>query len=362
MGQRNARRAAGRRPLLAAFGAEDEDDKPRRVLKPIQYTEEELRAMQARPIAAGSAGSDGRKRRLWTQRNQRVLWRRAVGAAHTWGRTVAISAAQSGGARPCTPAIVLAQKHCPRRSAVGRSGQRTERPGRAATEAALQSAHATPAQLWPGAGAPPGRVPTAPTRRVARRQAREAERAKPSPEDAAAALKELIRSIPTDQEAVFAYAVKWAAFDAAAATLVPKLSGWVGKKIAELLGVEEPTMVRPPLGAAGARPLAPTACPGARLSGARACMRPRRRARRPACPLCSAAPRRWAPSGSGAHMQAGTRHRRIYGLVLAAWSCRPAAASAAPARCARAGRRDKSCAAPADAHASPRRWTSSSAS
>ena len=315
--------------------------------------------MQARPIAAGSAGSDGRKRRLWTQRNQRVLWRRAVGAAHTWGRTVAISAAQSGGARPCTPAIVLAQPHCPRRSAVGRSGQRTERPGRAATEAALQSAHATPAQLWPGAGAPPGRVPTAPTRRVARRQAREAERAKPSPEDAAAALKELIRSIPTDQEAVFAYAVKWAAFDAAATTLVPKLSGWVGKKIAELLGVEEPTMVRPPLGAAGARPLTPTACPGARLSGARACMRPRRRLSAPhGGLLCSAAPRRWAPSGSGAHMQAGTRHRRIYGLVLAAWCCRAAATSAAPARRARAGRR----AAPRrrPMQGPPRRWTSSS--
>lgn len=34
--------------MLAAFGGEDEDDKPKRVLRPIQYTEEELRAMKVR--------------------------------------------------------------------------------------------------------------------------------------------------------------------------------------------------------------------------------------------------------------------------------------------------------------------------
>ncbi|KAK9825406.1 hypothetical protein WJX81_001920 [Elliptochloris bilobata] len=72
-------------------------------------------------------------------------------------------------------------------------------------------------------------------------KAREAERVKP--EDAEAALKELIRSIPTDREAVFAYPVKWGAFDAATAVLQPKLSAWINKKIKELLGVEEPSMV-----------------------------------------------------------------------------------------------------------------------
>ena len=66
------------------------------------------------------------------------------------------------------------------------------------------------------------------------------------PEDAEAALKELIRAIPTDRERVFAYPIKWDAFDAAAATLVPKLSAWVSKKITELLGVDEPTMARAP--------------------------------------------------------------------------------------------------------------------
>lgn len=65
-----------------------------------------------------------------------------------------------------------------------------------------------------------------------------------NPEDAEAAKKELIRSIPTDREAVFAYPVKWDAFDAAAAVLQPKLSAWINKKIKDLLGVEEPTMVR----------------------------------------------------------------------------------------------------------------------
>lgn len=39
----------GGRSMLSAFGGEDEDDKPKRVLRPIQYTEEELRAMQVRP-------------------------------------------------------------------------------------------------------------------------------------------------------------------------------------------------------------------------------------------------------------------------------------------------------------------------
>ena len=64
-----------------------------------------------------------------------------------------------------------------------------------------------------------------------------------TPEDAEAAKKELIRSIPTDREAVFAYPVKWDAFDAAAAVLQPKLSAWINKKIKDLLGVEEATMV-----------------------------------------------------------------------------------------------------------------------
>ena len=61
--------------------------------------------------------------------------------------------------------------------------------------------------------------------------------------DSKAAIKELIKSIPIEKEAVFAYPIRWDAYDANAATLAPKLSAWVKKKTAELLGEEELSMV-----------------------------------------------------------------------------------------------------------------------
>ena len=61
--------------------------------------------------------------------------------------------------------------------------------------------------------------------------------------DSKAAIKELIKSIPIEREAVFAYPIRWDAYDANAGALAPKISAWVRKKTAEVLGEEELSMV-----------------------------------------------------------------------------------------------------------------------
>lgn len=118
---------ARKHALAGVFGGEDEDEKPKRRFIPLQYTEEEARAMQAVPAAASSAAA-------------------------------------------------------------------------------------------PSAAAPAA--------------------------DPQAALKRLMDSLPKSKEGVFAYPVKWAVFDAAKAQLGPRVVAWVSKKIVELLGMEEETMVQ----------------------------------------------------------------------------------------------------------------------
>ena len=48
-----------------------------------------------------------------------------------------------------------------------------------------------------------------------------------TPRDKDKAIKELIKGIPREQQAVFAYSLKWDAFDDNADALLPKLSKWV---------------------------------------------------------------------------------------------------------------------------------------
>lgn len=47
------------------------------------------------------------------------------------------------------------------------------------------------------------------------------------PKDKDKAIKELIKSIPRDRKDVFAYGLKWDAFDENADAILPKLSKWV---------------------------------------------------------------------------------------------------------------------------------------
>ncbi len=61
--------------------------------------------------------------------------------------------------------------------------------------------------------------------------------------DTAAAIRKLMDTIPTEPEAVFAYPIKWEAFDKYNFRMAPKLSQWVLRKTAELLGEEEHRMV-----------------------------------------------------------------------------------------------------------------------
>lgn len=63
------------------------------------------------------------------------------------------------------------------------------------------------------------------------------------PADNKATLKKLMKNIPTDKDAVFAYPIKWDVYDKYSFSMAPKLSQWVLKKTAELLGEEELSMV-----------------------------------------------------------------------------------------------------------------------
>lgn len=62
-----------------------------------------------------------------------------------------------------------------------------------------------------------------------------------SVDDPKLAMKRLMDSIPTSKDGVFSYPIKWDAYESA--TLGPNISRWVSKKIQELLGVEETTLV-----------------------------------------------------------------------------------------------------------------------
>jgi RNA-binding protein 25 len=70
-----------------------------------------------------------------------------------------------------------------------------------------------------------------------------AQPAAPAADGAAAAAlrRRLMAAIPKDREAVFAHAVRWAEYDRAPADVRARVAGWVGKKIRELLGQEEPS-------------------------------------------------------------------------------------------------------------------------
>lgn len=52
-------------------------------------------------------------------------------------------------------------------------------------------------------------------------------------------MKEIIKTIPVDKDEVFAYPIKWDAYDEHSKVIVPKLSKWVSKKVAELLAEDE---------------------------------------------------------------------------------------------------------------------------
>lgn len=63
-------------------------------------------------------------------------------------------------------------------------------------------------------------------------------------EDPAEVTKRIAAALPSSREAVFAHPLDWAMFDAAKATLAPRLSAWVDKKIQDMLGEREESMVR----------------------------------------------------------------------------------------------------------------------
>lgn len=66
------------------------------------------------------------------------------------------------------------------------------------------------------------------------------------PEELAKAKTQLMQQLPSAQEDIFKAHIDWALFDMARGQLVPRLSSFVDKKITEMLGEQETTLVRFP--------------------------------------------------------------------------------------------------------------------
>jgi len=66
--------------------------------------------------------------------------------------------------------------------------------------------------------------------------------AQPAPAPGADLLrKQIMASIPKDREGVFSYTVKWEQLDDSPSDTVDRIGGWVGRKIKQLMGEEEPS-------------------------------------------------------------------------------------------------------------------------
>ncbi|KAK9832941.1 hypothetical protein WJX74_002428 [Apatococcus lobatus] len=74
-------------------------------------------------------------------------------------------------------------------------------------------------------------------------QATAAGLANPAPEDFEARKRSIIDSLPSSQKDVFAFAVNWDAFSSPNSAVAGRIRTYVSKKIAELLGEEEQTLV-----------------------------------------------------------------------------------------------------------------------
>ena len=64
-----------------------------------------------------------------------------------------------------------------------------------------------------------------------------------APEDFEARKRSIIDSLPSSQKDVFAFAINWDAFTSAKSAVAGRICTYVSKKIAELLGEEEQTLV-----------------------------------------------------------------------------------------------------------------------
>lgn len=74
-------------------------------------------------------------------------------------------------------------------------------------------------------------------------QASAAGLASPAPEDFEARKRSIIDSLPSSQKDVFNFAINWDAFTSAKSAVASRIRTYVSKKIAELLGEEEQTLV-----------------------------------------------------------------------------------------------------------------------
>jgi RNA-binding protein 25 len=159
------------RPLLSVFGGDEEEDKPKRKLIPLTYTEEEKRAMQE------------------TQASTKSLI-----CCSLAGHILVVNQCLHSVSCQCEfPVLDLQDKH----------------QGTLKNAVCVVQAVASPEK----------------------------------PADNKATLKKSTKNVPTDKDGVFSYPIKWEAYDKYSFSMAPKLSQWVLKKTAELLGEEELSMV-----------------------------------------------------------------------------------------------------------------------
>jgi len=110
------------------------------------------------------------------------------------------------------------------------------------TEEELRSALVNEYEIAPEAPLEAATGAEADAARGGRRDDKDARRRREREEkDARKGLMELIEAIPTERSALFAYPVDWAVFDASG--LRDTVQRWVAKKVSDLLGEAEPSLV-----------------------------------------------------------------------------------------------------------------------
>lgn len=66
-----------------------------------------------------------------------------------------------------------------------------------------------------------------------------------TPQEIAAGKEKVMHALPQTRDAIFAAPIDWVMFDAAQKQLLPRLTSFVDKKITEMLGEQEESLVRP---------------------------------------------------------------------------------------------------------------------
>eukprot|EP01039_Chlorochromonas_danica_P007117 gene7117-7869_t len=211
---------------------EDDDDEPRREIVLLSYTEEELREMEAADQSHANNYPLGQQQQQ--EESLEEEYRRSRQPASVKGSKAVVGVGAAGGIAPEIHQRVLAQAHLISQSlnkmlagAAPPATTTTTATGAGGVATALA---ATSASSSGGGGGGAGTAP-APTASSAVEAVQAAKRS----------LEQIVDQIPTEKEALFAFAVNWDVLDRHD-VVRSVLKAWIVKKIVQYLGEEEESL------------------------------------------------------------------------------------------------------------------------